>query len=67
MKKNLRRHKVKKLKDDNSQTKRKRNHIETVPNKKTKSDVNNSGLKCDVCNIGFTRKDNLKRHNLKKH
>ena len=45
--------------------------IETVvpaPNKKKKADGNqNENLNCDVCEAKFTRKDNLKRHKMRKH
>ena len=45
--------------------------IETVvpaPNKKKKADGNqNENLNCDVCAAKFTRKDNLKRHKMRKH
>jgi hypothetical protein len=45
--------------------------IETVvpaPSKKKKADGNqNVNLNCDVCAAKFTRKDNLKRHKMRKH
>ena len=67
---NFKRHKLNKHKgDDGVNSKRKKKNIEPiVPNKKTKqSEISISDLICDVCEINFTRKDNLKRHKLKKH
>ena len=67
---NFKRHKLNKHKgDDGVNSKRKKKNIEPiVPNKKTKqSEISISDLICDVCEINFTRKDNLKHHKLKKH
>ena len=51
-----------------AQTKRKIACDIVVPNKRKKDDVNESdSLVCDVCKTKFTRRDNLKRHKLKKH
>ena len=45
--------------------------IETVvaaPSKKKRADGNqNESLNCAVCAAKFTRKDNLKRHKIRKH
>ena len=49
-------------------TKRKIELEIVVPSKKKKvSENQNDNLICDVCESKFTRKDNLKRHKLKKH
>ena len=41
---------------------------ESQPQKKTKPAViENTGLACDICDVKFIQKDNLKRHHLRKH
>ena len=51
---------------EDKSSKRKRNTVKYIQNKKKKTNVTNN-LNCDVCECKFTRKDNLKRHKINKH